>query len=156
MAASATCSRHLFLARSILKNSAEFFKFWASARTSAVHEIAPLNRVEAEYIRYYSEKYGDSLLNKQSVPKQTVKIEYKHQTQIETENQLRDRLSQKLGDKLKIKDDPMNKLLYYDVKIDGKRYRSVTKYKKQTKEEALTKITAKQQQLIGDLTIQWE
>ena len=50
----------------------------------------------------------------------------------------------------------MNKLLYYDVKIDGKRYRSVAKYKKQTKNEALTKITAKQQQLIGDLTIQWE
>ena len=115
-----------------------------------------LNRVEAEYIRYYSEKYGDRLLNKQSVPKQTVKIEYKHQAQIETENQLRDRLRQKFGDKLKIKDDPMNKLLYYDVKIDGKRYRSVAKYKKQTKEEALTKITAKQQQLIGDLTIQWE
>ena len=69
---------------------------------------------------------------------------------------LRDRLRQKFGDKLKIKDDPMNKLLYYDVKIDGKRYRSVAKYKKQTKNEALTKITAKQQQLIGDLTIQWE
>ena len=76
-----------------------------------------LNRVEAEYIRYYSEKYGDRLLNKQSVPKQTVKIEYKHQAQIETENQLRDRLRQKFGDKLKIKDDPMNKLLYYDAKI---------------------------------------
>ena len=27
LAASATCSRHLFLAGSILKNSAEFFKF---------------------------------------------------------------------------------------------------------------------------------
>ena len=45
-----------------------------------------LNRVEAEYIRYYSVKYGDRLLIKQSVPKQTVKIEYKHQAQIETEN----------------------------------------------------------------------
>ena len=89
-----------------------------------------LKRVEAEYIRYYSVKYGDRLLNKQSVPKQTVKIEYKHQAQIETENQLRDRLSQKFDDKVKIKDDPMNKLLYYDVKIDGKRYRSVAKYKK--------------------------
>ena len=33
-----------------------------------------LNRVEAEYIRYCSEKYGDRLLNKQSVPKQTVKL----------------------------------------------------------------------------------
>ena len=71
-----------------------------------------LNRVEAEYIRYYSVKYGDRLINKQLVPKQTVKIEYKHQAQIETENQMRERLRQKFGDKIKIKDDPMNKLLY--------------------------------------------
>ena len=115
-----------------------------------------MNRVEAEYIRYYNEKYGDRLLNKQSVPKQTVKIEYKHQAQIETENQLRDRLRQKFGDKLKIKVDPMNKLLYYDAKIDGKRYKTMARYTKQSKEEAMLKITKKQQQLIGELTIQWE
>ena len=47
-----------------------------------------LNRVEAEYIRYYSVKYGDRLLNKQLVQKQTVKIEYKPQAQIETETQM--------------------------------------------------------------------
>ena len=69
-----------------------------------------LNRVEAEYLRYYSVKYGDRLLIKQSVPKQTVKIEYKHQAQIEF--QIRERLRQKFGDKIKIKDDPMNKVLY--------------------------------------------
>ena len=92
-----------------------------------------LNRVESEYIRYYSEKYGDRLLNKQLVPRQTVKIEYKHQAQIETENQVRERLRQKFGDKIKIKDDPMNKLLYYDTKVDGKRYRSIAKYKKTDK-----------------------
>ena len=112
-----------------------------------------LNRVEAEYIRYYSVKYGDRLLNKQSVPKQTVKIEYKHQAQIETENQMRERLRQKFGDKIKIKDDPMNKLLYYDVKIDGKRYATKARYNEQSKEEALTKITKKQQQLVDELTI---
>ena len=110
--------------------------------------------MEAEYIRYYNEKYGDCLLNKQSVPKQTVKIEYKHQAQIETENQLRDRLRQKFGDKLKIKDDPMNKLLYYDAKIDCKRYKAMARHTKQCKEEAISKITKKQQQLIGELTIQ--
>ena len=112
-----------------------------------------LNRVEIEYIRYYSEKYGDCLINKQSVPKQTVKIEYKHQAQIETEDQMRERLRQRFGDKIKIKDDPMNKLLYYDTKVDGKRYRSVAKYKKQTKGEAMIKITKKKQQLIDELTI---
>ena len=42
MAASASCSRHPFLAGSILKYSAEFCKSWASARTCAVHEIDPL------------------------------------------------------------------------------------------------------------------
>ena len=103
-----------------------------------------LNRMEAEYIRYYSVKYGDRLLNKQLVPKQV---------QFETENQMCERLCQKFGDKIKIKDDPMNKLLYYDTKVDGKRYRSIAKYKKQTKEEALIKITAKQQQLVDELTI---
>ena len=118
-------------------------------------ERQELNRVEAEYIKYYSEKYGDRLLNKQLVPKQTVKIEYKHQAQIETENQMRERLRQKLGDKIKIKDDPMNKLLYYDVKIDGKRYATKARYNEQSKEEALTKITKKQQQLIGELTIEF-
>ena len=114
-----------------------------------------LNRVESEYIRYYSEKYGDRLLNKQLVPKQTVKIEYKHQAQIETENQMRERLRRKfaIGDKLKIKDDPMNKLLYYDTKIDGKRYKTMARYNKCSKEEALTKITNKQQQLVHELTI---
>ena len=45
---------------------------------------------------------------------------------------MRERLRQKFGDKIKIKDDPMNKLLYYNTKVDGKRYRSVAKYKKQT------------------------
>ena len=39
------------------------------------------------------------------------------------------------------------------IKVDGKRYRSIAKYKKQTKEEALIKITAKQQQLVDELTI---
>ena len=47
----------------------------------------------------------------------------------------------------------MNKLLYYDTKVDGKRYRSVAKYKKQTKEGAMIKITKKQQQFIDELTI---
>ena len=42
----------------------------------------------------------------------------------------RDRLGQKFGDKLRIKDDPMNKLLYYDAKIDGKRYKTTARYTK--------------------------
>ena len=72
------------------------------------------------------------------------------------QNQKRERLRQKFGDKIKIKDDPMNKLLYYDAKIDGKRYKTMARYNKCTKEHALTNITAKQQKLIDELTIQWE
>lgn len=86
-----------------------------------------LNRVETEYIRHYSEKYGDRLLNKQSISKQSVKVVLQHNAQTETEDQVRERLRQKFGDKIKIKDDPMKKLPYYDIKIDGKRYRSVAK-----------------------------
>ena len=62
-----------------------------------------LNRVEAEYIRYYSEKYGDRSLNKQLVPKQTVKIEYKHQAQIETEIKCEEDCARSLVIKLRSK-----------------------------------------------------
>ena len=51
-----------------------------------------MNEVEDEDIRQYSIEYGDRLLNKKSVPKTTFKIhEYKHQAEIETEQQLRER-----------------------------------------------------------------
>ena len=49
----------------------------------------------------------------------------------------------------------MNKLLYYGTKIDGKRYKTMARYNKCSKEEVLTKITKKQQQLIDELTIQF-
>ena len=85
------------------------------------------NKVEAEYIISYSEKYGTRLLNKQQAKKENKEIKYQHQAYIESENELRERLRQKFGDKLKIKDDPMNKLLYYDIKIDGKRHKTRTR-----------------------------
>ena len=59
MAAFATCSRQLFLAGSILKYSAEFFKFWASARTCAVHEIDP--HLGAIHSTKLSENFGPKL-----------------------------------------------------------------------------------------------
>ena len=115
-----------------------------------------LNKVEIEYIRQYSNKYGDRLLNKKSVPKQTVKIIRQHVAEIENENQPRQRLRENFGDKLKIKDDPKSKLqLYYDAKIDGKRYKTMARYKKCTKEQAMKKITVNQQELVEELKIQW-
>ena len=113
-----------------------------------------LNKVEAEHIHHYAIKYGDRLLNKQHVTKSQPKPKI-HHAEIENEQQLRQRLREKFGDKIKIKDDPMNKLLYYDTKIDGKRYKTMARYNKYSKEEALTKITKKQQQLIDELTIQF-
>ena len=41
------------------------------------------------------------------------------------------------------------------MKIDGKRYATKARYNEQPKEEALTKITKKQQQLIDELTIEF-
>ena len=114
------------------------------------------NKVEAEYIIPYSDNYGSRLLNKQHAKKESKEIKYQHQAYIESENELRERLRQKFGDKIKSKDDPMNKLLYYDTKIDGKRYKTMARYTQQSKERAMTKITAKQQIFIDELTIQWE
>ena len=111
------------------------------------------NKVEAEYIISYSEKYGSRTLNKQHAKKENEEIKYQHQAYIESENELKERLHQKFGDKLKIKDDPMQKLLYYDTKIDGKRYKTMARYNKCSKEKAMSKITKKQQQLIDELTI---
>ena len=62
-------------------------------------------------------------------------------------------MRQKFGDKIKIKDDPMNKLL---STIEGKRYKTMARYNKCTNDQALTNITPKQQKLIDELTIQWE
>ena len=118
--------------------------------------LAPCKDRTEEYIIAYSEKYGSRLLNKQHAKKVDKEIRYQHQAYIESENELRERLRQKFGDKLKIKDDPRQKLLYYDTKIDGKRYKTMARYNKCTNEQALTNITAKQQKLIDELTIQWE
>ena len=113
-----------------------------------------LNKVEAEHIHHYAIKYGNRLLNKQHVSKLQPKPKI-HHAEIENEQQLRQRLRDKFGDKIKIKYDPMNKLLYYDVKIDGKRYATKARYTEQSEEEAMSKITKNQQQLIDELTIEF-
>ena len=114
-----------------------------------------LNKVEAEHIHHYAITYGDRLLNKQHVSK-LQPVPKIHHAEIENEQKLRQRVRDKFGDKIKIKDDPMNKLLYYDVKIGGKGYATKARYTEQSKEDAMIKITAKQQQLVDELTIQWD
>ena len=96
-------------------------------------------------------RYGDKLLNIKSNPNLKSK-EVKFKVSMENETQLRERLT-KLGITLKIKDDPVNKLFYYDRKVDGERYRSVAAYKQSSKVEAMTKLSKNQQKLIEELTI---
>lgn len=70
----------------------------------------------------------------------------------ESEKQIAHKLS-RLEKTLAIKDDVVNKLLYYDDEVDGKRFKTMAGYNKCSREEALSKLTKKQQQLIDILTI---
>lgn len=75
--------------------------------------------------------------------------EVKFKDKRENEKQLREKLT-KLGITLRIKDDPVDQFFF----VNGKRYETMSRYKKIPKEEALlAKLTKKQQQLIEVLTI---
>ena len=107
--------------------------------------------IKVEWMLDYSTKYGDRILNKISLQKvERKEIHYK--VELETEKQLKERL-RKLGITLRTKDAVVNKLLYCDGIVDGKRYKTKVRYNKTPKEEAMSKLTKKQQQLIDELAI---
>lgn len=112
-----------------------------------------LVNVENGYIAEYAEKYGERLLNVRSNPIKKKKIEYS--AQIETEAPLKARIA-KLENKLKIKDDTVNKTYYYDTVIHCKRYKTMARYCKKPKEKAYAQISSKKQKLIKELTIKFE
>ena len=113
-----------------------------------------LERVENGYIEEYAEKYGKLLINIKSNPnKKTKKIEYN--VNIENKTQLEDRIA-KLENKLTIKDDTKNKCWLIDSIIDGKRYKTMARCGKTPKDQALTKINNKKQQIINELTVYFE
>ena len=113
-----------------------------------------LENVENGYIQEYAEKYGNELINIRSNPiKKTKKIEYK--VTIENKKQLEERIA-KLENKLTIKDDTKNKCWLIDSIIYGKRYKTMARYGKTSKEDALTKINDKKQQIINELTVYFE
>ena len=85
-----------------------------------------LEKVENEYTYEYATKYGDKLLNIKSNPNLKSK-EVKFKVSMENETQLRERLA-KLGITLKIKGDPVNKCFYYGGVVDGKRYKTMSRY----------------------------
>lgn len=105
-------------------------------------------------MRDYSIKYGDRLINKMAVVKKE-REPAKFKAEIENDQQLQERIK-KLGITLRIKDDVVNKLLYIHGKVDGNRYRNVAKYKQQPKEEARSKLTKKQKELIKELTVYFD
>ena len=114
-----------------------------------------LEKVEFDWIADYSEKLGAQLSNKLGI--KAKRREVKYQAQMATINPGTEKqVAHKLGRLEKtsvIKDDVVNNLLYYDGKVDGKRYKTKARYNKCSKEEAMSKITEKRQQLIEELTI---
>ena len=112
-----------------------------------------LERVENGYIQEYAEKYGKPLLNIRANPTKTNKIEYN--VVIENKTQLEARIA-KLEKKLTIKDDTKNKQLFFDSIIGGKRYKTMARYGKKTKDEALEQINNKKLEIIKKLTIYFE
>ena len=112
-----------------------------------------LEKVENGYIQENAEKYGELLLNIKSNPLKVKMVEYN--VNIETKRQLEDRIA-KLENKLTIKDDTKNKQFYFDAFIDGKRHKTMARYGKTPKIEALTKINEKKQEKIKELTIYFQ
>ena len=113
-----------------------------------------LEKVENGYIEDFAEKYGKLLLNIKSNPLRKVKkVEYT--VNIENKKQLEERIA-KLENKLTIKDNVKNKQFYFDAFIDGKRHKTMARYVRCSKEDALTNINKKKQDKINELTIYFE
>ena len=105
-----------------------------------------LEKVENEHIYEFSEIYGKKLINVKSNPNiKPKKIEY--QVSIENQQQLEERIA-KLNNKLKIKDDAKNNYWYIDNVINGERYKTKARYNNITKDDALTNISKKKQEII--------
>jgi len=116
-----------------------------------------LLNIENAYIEEYALIYGEKLLNKKCNPlkkkKKVKKIEYK--VEMENETQLRERIAL-LDKKFNIKDDEKNSCWYFDANVDGKRIKTMARYSRNSKKEALTKIEQRKQKKIDELTIYFE
>ena len=119
-----------------------------------IYDKKSLENVENGYIHEYADKYGKQLLNIKSNPNMKAKkIEYK--VNIENKQQLEERIA-KLENKLTIKDDAKNSFWYIDNIVDGKRFKTMARYRKTSKEHGLEKIKLKKQNKINELTIYFE
>ena len=115
-----------------------------------------LEEIECKWIEWYANKYTDNLLNEKYNPskkKQRKKLE--HEVVIENHKQLQARVEQLEG-KIKIKDNNVKEFWYYDTVVNGKRHKTMARYNDKTKKKALKQISAKKQELIKDLTVDFE
>ena len=104
------------------------------------NEKKSLEKVKNGYISEFAEKYGHKLLNKRWNPLKTVKkIEYK--VEVENDYKLRKRIAL-LDKKIVIKNDEKSKL-FFKAMVDWKRVKTMARYNKSSKEQALTKIEQK-------------
>ena len=113
-----------------------------------------LERVENSYINEYKQKYGDQLLNSKGIKKaKTIKNDFK--VEMENQKQLEERL-EKLGVKLRIKDDTIRSYLEIDARVDEKRVHHIRRYNKNNKQEAFEQLSEIQQKLVQEFTVDWE
>lgn len=113
-----------------------------------------LEKVEKSYINEYKQQYGDKLLNIKGVKMvKTIKNEFK--VEMENQKQLEDRL-EKMGYKLRIKDDTIRSYLEIDARVDGKRVHHIRRYNENNKQEAFEKLSEIQHKLVQEFTVDWE
>lgn len=111
-----------------------------------------LEKVETRWIHEYQEKYKDKLLNKRMLKEKKGKREVNFKANIEKQSDLEKR-TEELGIKIKIKDNEKNKFFFYDVKVDGTRYKTMARYNEENKDLQLEKIKKKKKKLIDAFII---
>lgn len=98
-----------------------------------------LEKIDNSYINEYKQKYGDNLLNIKGV-KKVKKIKNEFTVEIENQKQFEERL-EKMGYKLRIKDDTIRSYLEIDAVINCKRIKHKRRYNENNKQEAFEKLS---------------
>ena len=111
-------------------------------------------KIETSYIKEYKQKYGDDLLNMKGV-KKVKEIQNEFNVEMENQKQFEERL-EKLGVKLRIKDNTIEDYPVIDARVDGKRIYRKSRYNKTNKQESFKQLSEIQQKLVQEFTVDWE
>ena len=106
-----------------------------------------LEKIEYSYIDEYKQKYGELLINIKGVKKVTKMTQFK--VEMENQKQFEDRL-EKLGHKLRIKDDTIRSYLEIDACEHGKRIKYKRRYNENNKQEKFKQLSEIQQKCIQE------